>query len=70
MYYNWNILRCRNLSGVKRKESQVHKAFILPFTLFSVYANMHPSGGDIPLSRSAHDWAAGVGWLIRQYGAT
>jgi len=48
----------------KSEKSQGRKAFILPFTLFSIYAPYWLDGGDTPLSRSAHDWAAGVGRFI------
>jgi hypothetical protein len=39
----------------KTKKGQEREAFILFFTLFSVYVNIYPSGVDIPLSRSAHN---------------
>jgi len=35
---NWNIPRRHFLTDINRKESQGREAFILPFTLFSIYA--------------------------------
>jgi len=60
---NWNIPRRHFLTSVNRKESQGREAFILPFTFFSIYALL-VGGGNIPLSRSAHEWAAGVGCFL------
>ena len=63
---NWNIPRRRFLTSVNWKESQEREAFILPFTLFSIYAPL-VRRRKYSLEQLRHDWAAG-GLILRQGG--